>query len=313
VCYLLGDGRTVSIENAQAEQVEAFLWSSALMVEATDINVPAADQINSTGGDFPTLTAGRVFWFHDTIETGNSGVYRVVGTPTANDIQCTTLDGSSPAFTTHAGGTKMQLAPTRLLNAVESQNKQVSIRGGTIRTDGGAPIIWDGDTDQHILTVSPDELTASSGHIYCLGNSTVILLAGKYQLAGLTVEDGRLILMPGVELTAGTPAKQFWGTTGRIINYGALGANIDDGVLWRPGGITGMDDATVLESSPITVNGARATDNVQVFPGEDPQGLRVFGRVTADDTVVIRLENDPGSNVTFTAATNWHVRCFPAS
>lgn len=303
ICYEIGDCRNVTINAPRSEQIDSFIRTSGTYLEATDISVTGTNTINSAAGDLPSVSVGDVVWVRGLSVSAEDGPYRVTGSPSTSAIEVTDLDGTTNPLTNESAGGTIQFGTTRLLSATDNTN--CSVNGGEVTTTGDYPIIWDGDSDVIVCSLS-GRYNLVGGSIVCAGSATLIIGPGRYQVSELIVDDGVIILLPGAVFTAGTVTKTFWGD-GRIINHGAIGGNIDDQVTWDPGSLA--DGAGEL-SAGITVNGARQGDHVQVFPPQNLQSMTVTGYVQTDDTVRIRIQNESGSTIDLASAV-WHVRAFP--
>lgn len=67
--------------------------------------------------------------------------------------------------------------------------------------------------------------------------------------------------------------------------------------------VASLADGAGATSDPITVTGAAFGDFVLVSASIDVQGVRVFGYVSAADTVELRFENETGGTIDLGSAT----------
>jgi len=79
---------------------------------------------------------------------------------------------------------------------------------------------------------------------------------------------------------------------------------LENTLLWNPGTV---NDGAGATSPSITVTGAAFGDYAQAAAPYDLQGVMATAYVSAAGTVVIRLQNQTGGNVTFGSGT-WRVR-----
>jgi len=74
-------------------------------------------------------------------------------------------------------------------------------------------------------------------------------------------------------------------------------------LVWNPASLV---DGAGETSANITVTGAVVTDRVEVYPPYTPQGMLVYGYVSAADTVNIRIQNETGGTIDLASGT-WKV------
>ncbi len=87
--------------------------------------------------------------------------------------------------------------------------------------------------------------------------------------------------------------------------WAGLGAPYLDGTFsWNPGTLANGSGAT---SSAVTMTGAALGDFARVAAPYDLQGVMATAYVSASNSVVVRLQNQTGGNVTLASGT-WRVR-----
>ncbi|MBI1213947.1 MAG: hypothetical protein GC190_21000 [Alphaproteobacteria bacterium] len=76
------------------------------------------------------------------------------------------------------------------------------------------------------------------------------------------------------------------------------------GITYDPASLTSGSET---ESGDLTVTGAALGDHVMVFPPYDLQGVLCQGRVTAADTVRIRLRNGTAGTIDLASSAAWEI------
>jgi hypothetical protein len=85
-----------------------------------------------------------------------------------------------------------------------------------------------------------------------------------------------------------------------------LGLNMirQTGITYDPASLT---TGSETESGNITITGAAIGDHVMVFPPYDLQGILCQGRVTASNTVRIRLRNGTAGTIDLASSAAWEI------